>query len=51
LAPQFTSLALESIKKDLEDISLSSIQALTLAGNICGILGRNEAESLYFGEF
>ena len=49
LAPSLSARARESIQKDLEDISLASIQACVLAGNICGAEGKNEAEALYFG--
>ncbi|KAL2213109.1 hypothetical protein CC79DRAFT_1264706 [Sarocladium strictum] len=49
LAPIFSTRARDAIKKDLESISLESIQACVLAGNLCGIDGENEAEALYFG--
>lgn len=49
LAPIFSTRARDAIKKDLESMSLESIQACVLAGNLCGIDGENEAEALYFG--
>ena len=47
-----SALALEArdcVKKDVDDISLASIQACVLTGNMCGIEGNNQAEALYFG--
>ncbi|KAF2459632.1 hypothetical protein BDY21DRAFT_338784 [Lineolata rhizophorae] len=48
--PEFSSKARSLVKANIDDISLESIQATILLGNIIGADGDHDAASLFFGE-
>ncbi|KAL4920824.1 hypothetical protein BDW62DRAFT_176301 [Aspergillus aurantiobrunneus] len=45
----FFQTAKESFKRKLDEVSLDNVHAATLIGNICGVEGDPNGESLFFG--
>ncbi|KAL4927044.1 uncharacterized protein BDV17DRAFT_299297 [Aspergillus undulatus] len=48
-AKEFFQTAKESFKRTLDEVSLDNVHAAALIGNICGVEGDAEGESLFFG--
>ncbi|KUL90808.1 hypothetical protein ZTR_00617 [Talaromyces verruculosus] len=46
---EFFNYAKDSFRMDLFNMSLENIQAAVLVGNLCGVEGQPELESLFFG--